>query len=51
MGTVVVFLTDGRTVDLSGLTAEAAVDSLRALGVTTADIARTVHTLRAGAWI
>lgn len=42
-GNVVVYLRDGRTIDLSGLEPEAAIEHLKRYGVTPEMIERTEH--------
>lgn len=42
-GDVVVILKDGRQIDISRLSATAALDKLEAAGVTLTDIATTIH--------
>lgn len=43
VGTVTCVLTSGRRIDLTGLTAKEAIDTLRASGVSLRDIVRTEH--------
>lgn len=45
-----VHLRDGRSIDITGLTAEAAIDKLVALGVTKADIETTEHQIDSLEW-
>lgn len=43
MHKITVYLKDGRAIDISNLSAAAAVETLKAQGVKSADIAATVH--------
>ena len=43
---IVVFLKDGRAIDITHMDPEAAIDHLRTLGVTSDEIAATVHRVR-----
>jgi hypothetical protein len=42
-GDLIVYLTDGRQIDVSDMTAGEVIAKLRELGVTPADVDRTVH--------
>lgn len=48
LGRCVIHLLDGRAIDLSGLTAAAAIARIRSLGITPADVRETRHTLPEG---